>query len=276
MIQNIYIDVYFGLNFLMDFVVLLITRIVIKSNRSIFRVTMSAGFGALYAVMILVFQISAIASLLCTYIVVAELMTLLAFGRANLRNSIKNILILYFVTFVTSGIINAFYYGTGFKKNIVELANADTFGNISISFILCISVIMVTTAMAVAERIRAGIKRSDNIFQVQITAGSKKVSVVALRDTGNSLIEPMTKKPVSVIEEDSLKPLDMESLRYLVIPYNSVGKSHGLMKGFIADRLEINGKIIENAVIGIHEGRLSQDKKYEMILHPSIIENKEN
>lgn len=275
MSQTIYVDVYFCLNFLMDFVVLLITRVIRKNKRNILGITGSAVMGALYAVVILLFPINKIVECICTYIIVVQLMCLISFGRMSWKNNIKNMITLYMVTFFLSGVINAIYYGTNFGKDIVELACMDMFGNISISFMICVTVIITVMVVTISDRVRKSVNLAKNIFPVVISVDAKKISVMALCDTGNSLIEPMTKKPVSVIEQCRLNAFAGRNMKYLMVPYNSVGKSHGLMRAFIADCLEVNGKTIENAIIGIHEGKLSQNRKYEMILHPDILENKE-
>ena len=274
--QNIYLDVYFGFNFLMDFFVLFLTRIIIRNNRSIIRISPAAAMGAMYAVIILIMNAQGLIMMLVTYLVMAELMLIIAFGRTDVRNRIKRLCVLYGVTFLVSGLVNAAYYGTNLGKNLVQLANTDAFGNISVGMVLCIMLIVGASAPTISCRLRKNIKISRNIYQVLLEIGTEKISVRALCDTGNSLVEPITKKPVSVIEENSLKSLNRENMHYLMVPYNSVGKQHGLMCAFVADSLTVNGRGIEKAIIGIHEGKLSQNKKYEMILHPDIIESKEN
>lgn len=274
--QNIYLDVYFGFNFLMDFFVLFITRIIIRNNRKIIRISPAAAMGAMYAVVILIMNVQGFITMLVTYLVMAELMLMISFGRTDVRNRIKRLCVLYGVTFLVNGLVNAIYYGTNLGKNLVQLANTDTFGNISVGMILCIMLIVGSAAPTITCKLRRDIKISRNIYQVLLEIGAEKISVRALCDTGNSLVEPITKKPVSVIEENSLKSLNRENMHYLMVPYNSVGKQHGLMSAFVADRLEANGRVIEKAIIGIYEGKLSQNKKYEMILHPDIIESKEN
>ena len=115
------------------------------------------------------------------------------------------------------------------------------------------------------------IKRVGNIYTAYLFINDTKISAIALRDTGNSLIEPVTKKPVSIIEEDKLVEADMENMKYIFVPYNTVGKSHGLMKAFVVDKLVVNDITTEKAIIGIYKGKLSQNNKYEMILNPDIL-----
>lgn len=269
--QNIYLDVYFGFNFLMDFCVLFITGILIKSRKNILRTTASAGIAALYSTIILVLNASGIIVMLFTYFFMTLIMLLIAFGKTNIKSTVKNFLTLYFVTVVMNGIINTFYYGTGFGKGIVERAVTNTFGNIDFSCILVILIVTVTTIAGITDVVKKHIKMNSNMYDTAVIVGAKKVCVKALCDTGNSLTEPITKRPVSIIERKCLKIFENEKLKYVMVPYNSVGKKHGLMEAFISDCIEVNGKIIDNAIIGIHDGKLSQDNKYQMLLHPDII-----
>lgn len=276
MIQNVYVDVYFCLNFLMDFVVILVTAIIVHSRKCIFRITVAAMLGALYAVVVLVSGWKGIVSTFCTYIVISLLMVITAFGNKSYRNVIRNVLVLYAVSFSLSGMLNAAYYCTSLGNSIIEKAGENIFGNISISLILCMAVIVVTGAMTLTEKIRRKADMFGNIFLVTVKAGGRIIKVNALRDTGNSLYEPITKKPVSVIDEQCIESIEKEKLRQMFVPYNTVGKVNGLMEAFIADSMEIDGKLTNNTIIGIHKGKLSRNNQYNMILHPDIINDKEN
>lgn len=270
----IYLDVYFCFNFLMDFFVLFITRIIIRNNKSIARISLSSGIGALYATMLLILEFRSVFITFMTYLLIAGLLIVSAFGRAKLKDSIKRLCVLYCVTFATNGLINSVYYGSRWGRSVLEKANTVTFGNLSLGMVLCVLIVATTIAVTTVDKVRKSIKTSRNILHVKLCEGATTICVKALCDTGNSLVEPMTKKPVSVIEQESLKMLKKENLRTVFIPYNSVGKQHGLMQGFVAGTMEINGEIINNPIIGIYEGKLSQNRKYEMILHPDIMEEK--
>lgn len=275
MTQDIYIDVYFGFNFLMDFVILLITGILINNKKKLARITFSSIIASVYSVIILITDAEGFEIMIFTYVVMAEIMLFTAFGKTDLKHGIKNIIILYFVTFLMNGAINAFYYGSGFKKSILQRAAGKTFGNVNVIFILCVVVISATIISGVIDMLKKHMKADINLHQVTITVNSKKVKLTALCDTGNSLTEPITKKPVSVVEMSVIDIFMKESLKHVVIPYNSVGKSHGIMNGFWADELYVDDKVINNAVIGIYEGKLSQSNDYQMLLHPNIMNNGE-
>ena len=251
---------------------LFITKIAIRNRKSIIRTLLSAGIGALYAVCILVLDIHGIFQLICTYIIVAEVMMIVAYGKMWGINNIKSLCILYAVTFGVNGVINALYYEGVLKGSLLGRANTGTFGKVKIAYILPFIIVLSVVVVITAGKVKRNILMRKNIYNITISVGEKKIEATALLDTGNSLIEPITKKPVSVIEKERLKILDKEKLKYLIVPYHSVGKSHGLMTAFVADKVTIDKKNINNAVIGIHEGKLSQSRQYNMILHPDFID----
>jgi stage II sporulation protein GA (sporulation sigma-E factor processing peptidase) len=260
----------------MDFVVLWVTRIIIRNHKNICRLVFSSLIGAFYAVIMLVTGFKGLFTYLCTYFLIAECMCLIAYGRAGLKKSIKNLTVLYLVTFTLGGLVDAFYYGTDFGKTVLEKAVEGKLGNLSFSFILCLTIIVFTIIMVVKEKIISSVRLGKNILETSLYVKEEKIDLIALCDTGNSLREPITEKPVSVVEKRCLKQLNMEKLKYLLVPYHTVGNPNGLMRAFMADSLKIGKTLIQNPMIGIYEGKLSQDEKYQMILHPSLIEDKES
>lgn len=100
----------------------------------------------------------------------------------------------------------------------------------------------------------------------------------AILDTGNFLVEPLSGKPVSVLEETYL-------LRYLsrgeiyrqfrLIPYRSLGRRHGVMQGVVFDRMELHKgrkrKVIDRPMVGIMRGFLPERGEYQMLLHSDLL-----
>ncbi len=74
-------------------------------------------------------------------------------------------------------------------------------------------------------------------------------------DTGNKLIDPITKKKIILVNEKKIKN---KKEKIIYVPYNSLNH-HGLMKCFKIDYLEMNGKKSKNYLIGISEGELIKD-----------------
>ena len=271
MTQEIYLDVFFIYNFLMDFFVLCIVGIVIKAKKCRVRSVVAAGVGATYATIVTVLEPDERITFFLTYFCVSLCMLMIAFGRKTGKELLKNVAVLYGVTFFTNGLINTVYYGTQWGKSVVLLANTEVFGKISILNSVFLLIVVLSIAKPFVNHIRKAFGNSGYFHDVTIKTGEKCIHVKALCDTGNSLMEPITRKPVSVIEKAQLSGINESNLKYFVVPYRSMGKNHGMIPAFMAEEIKLDEKIVRNVMIGIYQGRLSSKNKYQMILHPDII-----
>ena len=93
---------------------------------------------------------------------------------------------------------------------------------------------------------------------VTISCGGKTASVTALVDTGNTLRDPVSGKPVLVVDETvagEISALTQAQLRnpiatlsqypgcgYRLIPYSAVGCPGGMLLGLRPDSLHVNGR----------------------------------
>jgi stage II sporulation protein GA (sporulation sigma-E factor processing peptidase) len=127
----------------------------------------------------------------------------------------------------------------------------------------------------------------ESFYQVEFTILHKKLEVCAFLDTGNFLYEPVSQMPVCILEEETflkyfheplfkmIKKQEAEGIR--MIPYQSVGREHGMMPAVMANDMKITkeDRIMEHkkAVIAISKVSLSKWGAYEMLLHPDLIKN---
>lgn len=73
-----------------------------------------------------------------------------------------------------------------------------------------------------------------------LICGGSRLTVNALIDSGNSLIEPISSKPVSVVDEKVFRGLwHNESPGYRAIPYHSIGRKRGILQGYLLPELEL-------------------------------------
>ena len=88
--------------------------------------------------------------------------------------------------------------------------------------------------------------------------GENSVSVLALRDSGNTLRDPITGEPVLVVssrvgqrltgltQEQLASPLETMAQRPIpglrLIPYQAVGQNGGMLLGLRLDQVKIDGK----------------------------------
>lgn len=104
----------------------------------------------------------------------------------------------------------------------------------------------------------SGHRPAQQYAPVTITHAGSTLSLLALRDTGNTLADPISGAPVVIVGQDAawqLLGLTQQQLAHPIetitsfprpglrlIPYCAVGQSAGLLLGCRVDRLQINGK----------------------------------
>ena len=114
-----------------------------------------------------------------------------------------------------------------------------------------------------------------SICRAVINSAGRQTGVKALLDTGNSLLEPISKKPVCLVEEELLARITLENpLFYRAIPFRSVGCEQGILYGVEIPELTIvDGEQCYRALNVICAGvphKLSHKNAYQMILHPAL------
>lgn len=126
-------------------------------------------------------------------------------------------------------------------------------------------------------------KRAQLVYKVTLFCEGMEYTMKALLDTGNSLVEPISRKAVCIVgkevfELDSKKEgMRKEFLpqRFRIIPYHSVGKENGILCGYEMDRLIIDTDerkvIIEKPMIGISDAPVGSKGTYQMILQPELL-----
>lgn len=117
--------------------------------------------------------------------------------------------------------------------------------------------------------------------RVTLVRGLKRVTVEALIDSGNSLAEPISGRPVSVVDVWVLQELWGEDERlYRAIPYHSIGKARGILEGYLVPELhvELDGvrKVFHNSYIAVSPERISasdvpEAESVKMIMNPRLL-----
>lgn len=157
------------------------------------------------------------------------------------------------------------------------------------------------TGKGVAGLIKKG--SFDRLYRMNITIryNDSEVNVMALLDTGNSLKDPLTGRPIIIAEYTALKPLLPEELllclekdgkpdvweflgsltghhnvtRYSAVPFQSLGNINGLMIGFRPDAVFIDRAgqpvEIEKVVIAICKEQLDPAGGYKALLGAALL-----
>ena len=105
----------------------------------------------------------------------------------------------------------------------------------------------------------------------------KNCTLTALVDSGNSLIEPISKTPVSIVEEKIIEKYkeELQKSKFRIVPFCSVGERHGILEAYFIDKMEIRqegeNRIVFQPMIAVAKDMISENRNYQMILHPELL-----
>ncbi len=287
---KVYLDLTFLNNFIMDFIILWATARLSGLKPKHSRIAVASVLGAAYAVGYVWLAGSLIFSL-TGKIVVSVIMVILAIKPARWQDYSKVLLYFYLINFTVAGATIAF------SSLLADTEVARFFPAIWI-------VVAVLAALAIG--LFAGRYVKDHLlpgllkFQVVLRFGKQHCMGHGFVDTGNSLKDPLTRKPVIVAEYGLIKPclpLELQNMvekdqseealleqiiasswanRLRLIPFSSIGRKNGMLLGVRADEvvLNIGSKDImhKNAVIGIYREQLNPQGNYQMLIPADMVE----
>lgn len=271
----VYLDVFFMINFIMDYMIILITSRIAKVKKKRIRQLAGAGCGALYSVIVIKPLTNHLFKITLVNILIAALMVLISFGFTSASVYIKNAFLLFVVSFTMSGIINYLYYSTVIGKYVRNVLSGNSNKVVNARKFILVSVLAYILLSAIVRIIFSVRKDMELYYDVKITFRGKSVVVRGLYDTGNGLTEPVSGKMVHIAEYKILKPLlegdEKAKENIYVIPFHSIGEEDGIMYGIRMDEMVVlvddEPKFLYNPIIGIYTGNVSKRGNYSVILN---------
>lgn len=262
-IYEVYIDVFLVQNVLMDMQLLVLTLLLLKEKIKLPRLLAASVAGGAGAVMILVSGIGfGLTYILLVFVLDAGM--LLVCMQQPIKRGVA-------VQKLSMGII--YLYGMVFAYGkLLECA-----GRLVGSLLAQLVVTAVIAGIVVFMLACRNLAESRHIYEVTLVEGEENAVYRALFDTGNLLTDPISGKPVSVVEETDLTKewLARYPQKYKIIPYQSVGKAHGVLEGIVVDELVIQKEreqvVKRGAVVALYKGKLSKDGTFQMILNHSLM-----
>ncbi len=154
-------------------------------------------------------------------------------------------------------------------------------------FLLSLLALCLMTAAGFAVQRRSGAERARNTGRAVLLREGKRICVDALVDSGNSLTEPISGKPVCVLDQNTARALWGEGalqtgsspagdeIPFRMIPYRSVGKK-GVMKGYLLPemRLELGGPSVTfyDVYMAVSPQDLTKEEgKSQVLIHPAMM-----
>ena len=246
MYYEVYIDIVFLTNLLMDYILLRLVGKLFRCRRTRGRYLLAASLGALFSCLILCVQLDGfLPAVVLLHGACAMGMIRLGLGLKKGGLLVKAMLTMYFTAFLLGGFLEAAAGSALTWRRFVLLAAGAYLGLCALTYL--------------TDSVRAQWK---NIYPVTLSFQGKVQSAYGYYDTGNLLYDPLSGAPVSVMEPELLEtmlsgevldglkhlnenPGEMESTKLVslkprFLPYRTVGQEEGCILAITLEDLCIH------------------------------------
>lgn len=281
-----YVEYVFAENFIIDFILLFVTGKLIKRIIIYKRLIIASIIGALYVILT-----AYVGKDFMTYFIVkfsvSVLMIMIAFDTKGVLLNIRVILCFYITSLIMVGVITALYYLTYDRLTVNAIVISLFIGYLALHFFF--------------KEIKQRVEKSNFKRTIVINIGEKTKSIQAFVDTGNELSEPMTGKPVVVVNMESIKSLLNEELYHNIlmfyenketnleklfnensnynlrlIRYHTISSKGDMMICIKPDAIVVKNSgesfIAADALIGLYPKKISRNDDYDALLFNKILE----
>ena len=269
MYYKLYIDSVFMMQLVLNLYLLSLAGKVLRCTATHVRLWLGAFLGALLICMILILPIGSVSARILLGAVPVSMGMMYVTFRIKLRLLFRSSLVMagcgFFIGNIMIWILNRFRIPVNRPTGMAGTLFLGYLGYVVCAFLV--------------RRLQRRQEQTERTVKIPVPDTGEKVQVMALIDTGNHLVEPVSGAPVCIISQklaDRLQPCLVPE-KYHVIPYTSVGKKRGILPGYEIPILYIEEPYQElrkeNVMIAVCNTGISPDSPYQMILHPRLLEN---
>lgn len=260
--MKVYVDLILFLNFGMDVLLLLSVSFILRRNVSINRILCGAFLGS-FSVLFLFYPFTSF-QLFLLKCLLSFFMTITTFGYKNMRYTIKNIIFLY----LSGMILGGFFYFLNLQFSTHYQGFVFYQNGYSINYLLLSILGPIFIYFYVKQSLHLK-NHYSSYYQVELYIQNKKIRCNAFLDSGNKLVDPITKRPVILVEKKLLKGVEID--KFFFVPYHTIDRS-GMIKCIKPDKMIIRnvGKK-EKFLVGILDTNIKMDG-IDCILHSKILE----
>lgn len=280
-------------NFIINLLILYLAKIMSRNEGSYKRMIFGAFLASLYSLAIFsplrVFLLSFLGKFIISIFIIR-----ISFSYINLKKFMKTLTAFYITSFIFAGAsLGSFLTSIGLDS----LANINLgFGSFPVIYLILGIGISFLGARIIFAYFKTSVIKENYMADVSIYYKNKVVVIQALLDTGNSLVDPFSRKKVMVVDYNALedilpkgveelieannrgdylkieKHLDLlkDDFKPRIIPFKSVGKDSTLI-GFVPDLIKIhfmdNEKVSSDVIIALYSGSLKNDMGYSGLIN---------
>lgn len=259
MYYELYVDVLFLVNFMMDYILLLLLKKMLSCSATHGTVFLGGLVGSLFTCIVVILPIPYPAvKFVLFHMFVNTCMIRVGLRIKTVRSFVKALILLYIGGFLMGGIMEYF-------SQYVRVG----------SLFLLVAIVAYYMVLGIWNFISKVQRWNQSHYQVDLYLQDKRYSVRGLLDTGNSLTDPISGQPISVLERKLAEKLleEKEEKFFRYIPYRTIGKAEGVMPVFRVDRMCVHRDTdcwVETPLLGISEEEVSAEGAYELILNPNL------
>jgi len=299
---EIYADVVFVINWIMNLLIFRITAMIVKKRPKIWRLISGAGASALlFCLLIFLPAINEYYNIFSALIMLLAGI-LITFGFIELRELGKIVIFAHISAFAVGGIGSALFFSTN-MGNIIGNIVGFSINYFSFRVLIaaaCLSYIIIKVILMTLNKMAI---KKQAIYNIKIINGERCAEISALVDTGNTLIDPLSKAPVIIAEFEHIYeflPKKMQELyaagqeddlsliisavsgeeiekSIRMIPFRSLGTENGMLIGFKPDSVLITkeSEVVRlcDVVVGIYNLSLTKNGDYQGLLSPCVLES---
>lgn len=264
MYYELYIDAFFLVNFMMDYILLSLVRRMLSCPATHGSVLLGAALGALCTCVIMVIPgINVFVKFILFHGALNILMIKTGLRIGWNKTFLRAYILLYINGFLLGGIMECLHQYIRVGSLFFALAVA--------GYSLSLGIWKLMAYIA---------ERKVRHCRVRLSKDGREYETEALVDTGNRLYDPVTGKPVSILSREAADAFAIDIRRteentsgFWYIPYHTVGRAEGMMPAVALDYMRVFSepeRRIEKPVVAICEEYMTADD-YEMILNPDLL-----
>lgn len=287
--MTVYADVLVAVNILLTYILIVATRVMVKIPTNKWAVLVASVVGGVSSLVIF-YENGGVAFSFIYKVITGGIIVGISFLPKSPKLFIKEFLAFFGVSFLFGGSMYALEI-TLHPKNIL-FYNGTVYFDMSIAYLVA-SVLVIYGVFLLADYLITKHSQKGGKCQLEITYNEASVSMTAFIDTGNTLTDGMTGRPVIIAELSAVSPLftreemiffkngnyedvpESLSKNFRLIPCKTVA-GDSLLKAFMPTFVKIkDGKsCCQNSfcTVALTERDLSQGE-YRALLNNNIFEN---
>lgn len=269
----VYVDLLWLLNFVANHLLLLGAGRLAGAGLRRWRIALGAALGALYAVALFLPGMGWLSTLPCK-LAVAVVMVLCAYG-GEVR--LWRVLGLFFAASAAlAGAVLGFEW---LGNTTLTLQSGVLYTQMDLRLLLVVFLACYFVFSLLLRRL--GAHTGAELVHMELTFSQRVVSMTALHDTGLSLSDPVTNRPVVVAYwrdmawllpagADAARPIECARLCHdrgihgvRLVPYRAVGVESGMLLAFPTQKVRVNGRDMGSLLLALSPTPVSDGGTYQ-------------